>query len=242
MDLNVINSKIKEAEEILGYTFKDKSLIFTALTHPSFANEVNMYITEEEKKIKNYEKLEFLGDSILYFIVSIILCSEHKEANEGTLTFMRQKIVAEHNLAFGMKRSGLNNCVILGKGERINGKPCDNKKILCDVAEAILAAVYMDSNLDNAKEIIVKYFINDEYADNEYLLGDSKTKIQEYAQANGMGLPEYKVVKEEGLPHEKTYYVDLYLEGKKITSGKGGSKKNASKEAAYKALKKLEIK
>lgn len=220
---------MEKLEKKLGYSFTDKILLKTALTHTSYANE---------HRCDSYERLEFLGDSVLSIIVSEYLFDKLKNNNEGELSRIRAAVVCEPSLAALSRKIGLDEYLLLGNGdEKIGSRKRDS--ILSDIFEAVLAAVYLDSNLDTARKYlieIIKDTINNAMAhcsDKDY-----KTTLQETVQKkhHGRASIEYKIVRETGPEHMKTFYVELFINEKKVSQGIGKSKKEAEQEAAKKAL------
>mgnify|MGYP004653328385 CR=1 FL=1 len=167
-------------ETIIGYTFKDKSLLNMALTHSSYANE---------NKVKNYERLEFLGDSLLEYIVSDYIYKNFPAEKEGSLTKIRAKMVQEKTLADIVLNLGISQFVRVGRSLKNDIK----QSILCDVYESLLGAIYLDSNLDNAYNYVLKTLVKDKknIEDFENLIIDYKTPLQELCQAKNLKL-DYK--------------------------------------------------
>lgn len=218
---------IESIESIIGYSFKNKDLIVQAITHSSYANERRINI------IPDYERLEFLGDAVLELTVSDFLYSQSDEYKEGMMTRMRAALVCEQSLSACIKENGIYKFILLSKGEENTGGR-QRESILCDVFEAIAGALYLDGGMDVAKKYIYDFLLND--WENKMLFTDSKSILQEKVQDKGQKL-EYKVVKEDGPSHDKTFYVCAYIDGKVISDGEGHSKKAAEQMAAYKYLK-----
>lgn len=219
-----------ELEKRLGYTFNNKQLLKTALTHTSYANE---------HRCESYERLEFLGDSILSIIVSEYLYNKMKKNDEGDLSRIRAQIVCEDSLASLSRKIGLGEFLLLGKGdEKLGSRNRDS--ILSDIFEAVLAAVYLDSNIDVTRDYliaIIKDTIEEAIVHSAHK--DYKTTLQEVVakKSHGKAKVMYKTVGETGPEHMKTFYVELLIDGKKVAEGSGSSKKEAEREAAKKALK-----
>ena len=215
-------------EKIIGYTFSDKELLTTALTHRSFA-QIN------EKKINN-ERLEFLGDSILGFCVAEYLFENYKKLPEGQLTKIRSLVVCENALYNIAQKIELGKYLRLGRGEeQSNGR--NRPSILSDAMEALFAAIYLDGGADAAKTVIIS-LLKDEIEKvikfEDYR--DFKTLLQEITQKDNGKSPVYDLVKEEGPDHDKTFTVTVSLDGKVLASGVGHSKKEAEKHAAKTAV------
>lgn len=214
---------------MIGYVFRDQTLLKLALTHSSFSNELKM------NKTDNYERLEFLGDAVLELVVSEYLYLTQPQMHEGNMTKTRASLVCEPTLAFCAKNFGLGRFLLLGKGEeQTGGRQRDS--IISDVFEAIIGAIYLDGGFEPASNFIKKYVLSD--MEHKIEFTDSKTILQEYAQENGTKLA-YELVSEEGPAHDRVYVVNALLDGKVVASGEGKTKKTAEQHAAFVVLKKL---
>mgnify|MGYP002679802582 CR=1 FL=1 len=216
---------LKKLEENIEYTFKNINLLKTALTHKSYANENN---------VQSYERLEFLGDSILEFVSSKILYEKYKNLSEGEMTKVRAYSVCEDSLYTIAIKHNFSDFLYLGKSERAS--KTNKKAILADTVEAVIAAIYFDSGIEEAEKFIVKNIISIIDTAIENGLKDYKTILQEKLQVHGEVTIKYNVIKEEGPDHDKTFTVELECNGKKLAEGIGHSKKNAEMEAAKHAL------
>lgn len=217
-------------EESIGYTFKSKSLIEKALTHTSYANENN---------VKSNEKLEFLGDSILEFISSKYLYTNYPKFNEGELTKIRATVVCEASLYEVAKRHNIMQYIKVGKSERAC-RGYEKPAILADSIEAIIAAIYFDGGIEEAEKFIIDNLKDTmEIATQNVGLKDYKTVLQEKLQENGEVHIEYRKISENGPDHNKSFVVEVLLNGDILASGEGKSKKLAEMQAAKKALEKL---
>lgn len=216
-------------KKIYGYTFKNKELLKTALTHTSYAYE---------QKCKSNERLEYLGDSILEFISSEYLFKNYENLSEGEMTKVRSYAVCENGLYEVALKHDFSDFLYLGKSER--SEKNKKKAILADSVEAVIAAIYLDSGIEEARKFIIEN-IKDliEYASHNVGLKDYKTVLQEKLQVNGDIKIEYKIIGESGPDHDKTFVAEVDCEGKKLAEGKGRSKKAAEMEAAKKALENL---
>jgi len=165
--------KLNELEEILGYQFKDKALLLQAITHSSFSNE------QKINKRPHYERVEFLGDAVLELVSSEFLFKEHTDLPEGKLTKMRASMVCEPYLAFCAKGIGLDQFILLGKGEESTGGR-KRESIISDVFEAVIGAIYLDGGMEPAKEYIYRVVLD--HIDEKRLFSDSKSALQEYVQ------------------------------------------------------------
>lgn len=215
-----------ELENLIGYSFKDKSHLDIAFTHKSYTNE-NLI-----KKHQSYERYEFLGDAILEYLVSDFLYKEYPNKPEGELTKLRASIVCEFTLSGIARELKLGHYGFFSKGEKNTGGN-NRDSILCDMFESLLGAIYLDGNMDCARAFVERFLLTD--IDSKKLYYDSKTNLQEYVQKHGKSL-EYKVISETGPEHNKEYTVNLFIDGKLISSGAGHSKKTAEQNAAYQAL------
>ena len=218
---------LTKLEEELGYKFKNINLLKTALTHTSYAYENN---------VKSYERLEFLGDSILEFICSEFLFENYNGLSEGEMTKVRAYAVCEDSLFSIAKKHNFSDFLYLGKSEI--GSKDDKKAILADTVEAIIAAIYIDSGdiayskkfiIDNIKDAV-------EYSSKHVGEKDYKSALQEKLQVNGDISIKYNIISEKGPDHDKLFTAEVIVEGKKLAEGTGRSKKHAEMEAARLAL------
>ncbi|MBQ9298010.1 MAG: ribonuclease III [Clostridia bacterium] len=214
-------------EQELGYTFNNKLLLSQALTHTSYAYE---------NKVESNEKLEFLGDAILEVIISKYLYKNYKNLREGEMTKVRATVVCEDSLYVIAKKHNFSDFLKLGRSEIVNnGK--ERPAILADSVEAIIAAIYLDSNIKNAETFILNNLKEAvETASKHVGMKDYKTVLQEKLQTNGTVHIEYITIDEQGPDHAKVFTVELKVNGKVITHGSGKSKKEAEMHAAQKAL------
>ena len=216
---------MKEFEKIIGYTFRDKSLIERALWHSSYANE------NHSPKNSN-ERLEFLGDSVLGFITAEYYY-KNSSLPEGELTRLRASTVCEKALFEFSKEIELYKFIKLGKGEENTGGR-DRASINSDAFEAVIAAIYLDGGMEEAKNFVLRFVEGHAKTQNTYK--DCKTKLQEVIQKNPEEKLEYVLVGEYGPDHNKTFEVEVHLNSNVIGRGSGSSKKNAEQEAAREAL------
>ena len=227
---DVIRESIRAFEEKIGYEFKDKTYIQTALTHSSFANE--------HKEFNYNERLEFLGDSVLGLVVSDYLFRARNDLPEGKLTRLRANVVCEESLSAVARKINLGDHLFLGKGEKTSGGS-DRDSILADATEAVIAAIYLDGGFDQAKDFILSN-LRDTIAKNidGNIFRDYKTILQEIIQGNN-GKISYKLVGESGPDHNKEFEMQVKCGQDTIGIGKGKNKKEAEKEAARDALVKM---
>lgn len=210
------------------YKFNDEKLFKSSMTHSSYANE--------QKNVKSNERLEFLGDSILGIICAEYLYNKYPDMEEGELTKHRAAIVCEKSLYEVGMYFGIDESIILGKGEEANGGR-KRHSIIADAVEALLASIYLDGGMESAKDFALSFIPERE---NMSLKGkafnDYKTALQEIVQKNHQETLSYKLVKEEGPDHDKVFTVEILLNSNVFASGNGKSKKEAEQMAAKQAL------
>ena len=223
---------MKVFEEIIGYKFKDRSLLQTALTHSSYANEMN-------GKVDYNERLEFLGDSVLGMITAEYLFTHHPEMPEGKLTKTRSSMVCEKSLHKFAQSIKLGEFMYLGKGE-INTGGRERPSILADAFESVIAAIYLDAGFEEAKKFVLGFISNADIE--EPVITDYKTALQEIVQKNPGEYLEYFMVGESGPDHCKTFIVEVHLNNNVIGTGEGRSKKQAEQMAAKATLRLMGIK
>lgn len=216
---------LKVLEKKLNYTFKDIKLLKKALTHSSYVNENNM------KSYESNERLEYLGDAVLGLVIGEYFYKNFPKDLEGSLTKMRAESVNEKVLFYISKKLSLGNAIEFGKGEIKNGGRT-RESTSADALEALIGAIYLDSDFDNAKRIVLNLF-QDFLEEDSYKLFniDFKTKLQEEVQKSGKKA-EYKLVREEGPDNDKTFYTELFLDEVLVGRGKGKTKKESQQEAA----------
>ena len=218
-------------EDRLGYRFVSRDLLTRALTHKSYSHEAR-----HESALDN-ETFEFLGDSVLGFVIGDILFKQFPALDEGALSKMKAYLVSATSLAEKARSYGMGDVIYLGVGEEKSGGR-KKESLLANLFEAMIAAIYLDGGIAPARELIERSFGKDiESIDAEDLLfKDYKTALQELAQGQGLQLPEYSVVQEVGPDHEKRFIVEVKV-GSLVARGEGSSKKEAQQEAAKHALR-----
>lgn len=221
---------LQELQEKIGYQFQEEALLKQALTHSSFANE------QKINKLKNYERLEFLGDAVLELISSEFLYNENVDMPEGQLTRLRASMVCEPALAYCARDINLNSYILLGRGEESTGGRTRDS-IISDVMEAVIGAIFLDGGIENAKKFIYRFVLSD--LENKILFLDSKTLLQEEIQKKNTAQLRYELVGETGPDHDKQFHVEAYLNNQLIGCGVGRTKKSAEQQAAYEALLKM---
>ena len=209
--------------DALGYQFKKSELLRRALTHPSMGPKDN-------------QRLEFLGDAVLQFIMSDLLYESHPDCHEGQLTHLRALSVCEANLSQVARKLGVGEVLVMDRGEELTGGR-EKPSVLCDAMEAILAAVYLDGGLAAARELILRCWPKPE--DVQRPMQDSKGALQEYLQRDGSDAPSYEIVAQDGPPHDRTFEAVVSHNGIALAHGTGRTKKQAEQAAALKALTEL---
>ncbi len=221
-------------ENRIKYHFSDGSILFLALSHSSYTNEMRM------SKEKSNERLEFLGDAVLELVTSEHVYKEYGNLSEGDLTKLRASIVCEQTLSACARDLQLGQYLFLGKGEDISGGR-ERDSILSDALEAVIGAIYLDGGFTNAKEFIQSFILAD--IKNKDLFFDSKTILQEIIQnEDNKQKLRYKLISEEGPDHNKTFTIAVCIGNDEIGKGTGRTKKAAEQEAAYQAIQKLKKK
>ncbi len=219
-----------ELEQILGHHFSNPSLLTTALTHSSYANDLR------SKEIPCNERLEFLGDSVLNLITAEYLFTKFSHRAEGELTKARASIICEascHEIAVEIS---LGQFLYLGRGEEQSGGR-QRTSTLADALEAVVAALYLDAGLEEARRFLLPYIEKRVHCVmNELFFKDYKTALQEIVQKNKQETLRYVLTDETGPAHAKHFTVTLYLNSNPIATGQGHSKKEAEQNAAYAAL------
>ena len=194
--------KVDEFEKKINYKFKNKSLINLAFTHSSFKN----------KKNKNYERLEFLGDRVLALVISEDLFLKYPTEDEGALSKRLSDLVSKQKLLEVANEISIKEMLKIDQFEKRNLKLKKNISILSDVCEALIGAIYLDSNLENAKKFISKYW-KKKISKNILPPQDPKSLLQEVAQKKGLNLPKYILKNKEGPPHNPRFEVEVFLKG-----------------------------
>ena len=217
----------KLAEKI-GYQFHDRNLLVTALTHSSYANE-------KHGEAQSYERLEFLGDSILGLVTAEFLYQHEPSLPEGRMTRLRAELVCETSLHKTALALGLGSYMRLGKGEEHTGGR-ERPSILADMVEAIIAALYLDSGMGEARRFIMARVLNEVEFGDSHRSGDYKTQLQEAVQRKSNQVIAYRQVGESGPDHDKTFTFEVMINGVVSGQGSGKTKKEAEQMAACKAL------
>ncbi len=227
--LENIESKLNEFEDIIGYKFKNQKLLFEALSHSSYANEM------KKSHLRSNERLEFLGDSVLSIVVSDYLYRHFKHLPEGELTRVRASLVCEKALFEFSDQIRLSDFILLGKGE-MRSQGNKRPSTVSDAFEAVIAAIYLDGGLEAAKDHIMRFMPDNIISKKKDSNEDYKSILQEIIQRNPEENIEYRLVDESGPDHDKKFTVRVMLNSNVIGEGTGKSKKNAEQTAAKEAL------
>ncbi len=225
---------LNEFEDIIGYSFTNRELLITALTHSSFVNENR----SKDPTLEANERFEFFGDAIIEFYISEYLFNKYGSFPEGDMTKLRASMVCEQSLAECAKQIRLGEFMRMGKGEALSGGR-ERASITSDAFEALVAAIYLDSGNDTAvSRFIAEHLIKG--LENKTLFFDAKTRLQEIAQQKGSNNLRYELISESGPSHNKTFEIAAILNEEEVGRGKGHSKKAAQQAAAEEAIRKLE--
>jgi ribonuclease-3 len=226
-----VEEDVSAFEQRIGYTFQSREVLDRALTHKSYSHE------SKQEGVRHNETFEFLGDSVLGFIIGDLLFRNFPELDEGALSKIKAYLVSASSLAEKARHFGMGEVIRLGVGEEKTGGR-KKESLLANLFEAMVAGVYLDGGVDAARQFLVHAFGADIRAinDQDLLFHDYKTALQELAQGRGLSLPEYSVVEEVGPDHDKTFIVDVRI-GSSVARGEGSSKKEAQQQAAKHALR-----
>lgn len=209
-------------------SFKNEDLLKQALTHRSWVNE-------NSENLGTNERLEFLGDAILEFVVSKAIYDKFPNEEEGYLTALRANLVNTKNLAEVAKKLSIGKMILLSKGEE-DGGGRDNSSLLADTVEAIIGAIFLDRGIESSEKFIQENILIDVDKKASLPLKDPKSLLQEKVQAKGLPAPRYQVVSELGPDHNKEFTIEVTINGKPEAKGTGKSKSEAEQSAAVNAL------
>jgi ribonuclease-3 len=225
--------KLEQLQQSLGYRFTQYTLLQQALTHPSFHNE-------QETGGGDYQRLEFLGDAILGMLLAEAFFARFPAADEGELSRYRALLAEQGSLAGIAREQGIGAYIRLGRGEDQSAGR-DKDSILCDVLEALIAAVYLDGGMEAARRMVLALF--DDLIDapwGQTASRDAKSELQEVLSARSLPPPEYRLAEESGPPHDRHFRFLVLIEDRVVGEGHGRSKKIAQQAAATRALELLE--
>lgn len=232
--LTLHGERIGHVEKSLKYSFKEKNLILSAITHSTYSYENKNISTE------NNERLEFLGDSVLDLVIGEILFNDQNVYDEGTMTKIRALVVCENTLCEVAKELHLGEKLLLGKGEETTGGRSKNSN-LSDAVEAVVAAVYLDGGIGEAGRVVEMLFSKYiKEAKKGRIVYDYKSRFWEFVQSiREQESIKFNIVKEEGPVHKRKFYSQVVRKGEIIGSGNGSTKKEAEQNAAKEALCKM---
>ncbi len=226
--------KLLGFEKKIGYSFKNKDLLIQALSHSSFAYENPQDIHSDN------EVMEFLGDSVLGLIIADYLCRSYPELSEGELSKLKSQAASTTALYSFAKNINLDKYILLGKGEEKSGGR-NKKTILAGAFEALIAAIYQDSGITDARNLLLSQVqsLFKKINVDKFLINNYKSALQEYLQKANLPAPSYKTITKRGPNHKMSFTVEVSSEKKPLAKAKGSSKKIAEQKAAQKALKSL---
>ncbi|MBQ8288793.1 MAG: ribonuclease III [Clostridia bacterium] len=223
---------LSQLEQRIGYRFQNPTLLKNALIHSSYANESG----SKHPALDCNERMEFLGDTVLSLVVSTYLFQNHPDLPEGNLSKLRSFTVCEKALAEFAAEIRLGDYLLLGKGED-NNNGRQRPSITSDAFEALIAAIYLDSGLENAQTFVLRFAVpHIEHLLSEQITEDYKTALQQIVQQEQGEKLEYILIAEEGPPHQRTFTMEARLNSNVIGRGVGSSKREAEQRAAKEAL------
>jgi len=231
-----LRDEFESLQAAIGYRFRDRGLLEHAMTHTSRANE------DASGGVRDNESLEFLGDAVLGFVIADVLFREFPEFDEGEKSKTKAALVSTTTLARQAERLNLGDHLLLGRGEEKTGGR-RKQALLADGYEALIAAIYVDGGVEQARAFITREFATliDDVRRHGVAEQDYKSALQEYLQSQDRGLPEYRLAGTLGPDHRKLFHVEVVVGGEAMAEASGSSKKEAEQEAARMALEKLKI-
>ncbi len=231
-----MNDELEILQKKLNYEFKDKSLLTQALIHRSYSNEHPGY------KDRHNERLEFLGDAVLELVFSDLLFKKYRKLPEGRLTRYRSAMVCEPSFARLADYFTISDKLIMGKGEMLTGGS-KKKSLKADAFEAVCGAIYLDGGIEPVFALVESVFASmaEEVESHHIQFIDYKSRLQEYLHSKKTTDISYQLDRMEGMAHDRTFYMTLYVAEKKLATGRGKSKKAAEQEAARIALEMLGV-
>ena len=225
---------LENLEERIEYAFKDRTLLVRALTHSSYSNECQVEQGDNEQ-------LEFLGDTIIGFVVGEYLLVNHPDFSEGQLSKLRAQLVSSSSLFRLASGLELGRFLRLGKGEEKSGGR-KKQAVLVDATEALVAAVYLDGGMDAARRFVLEQLEEDlgDIRSGRFVSSDYKSRLQERLHSLREAPPEYSIIDESGPGHQRQFSVRLTIGGEPTAQGQGETRKSAEQDAARQALEKVE--
>jgi ribonuclease III len=225
--MNARATAIAELERRIGHNFSDRSLLERALTHAS--------VGDGAREVRHYERLEFLGDRVLNLLTAERLMKEHPDAREGEMSRRLAALVNVHACARVARQIGLSPALRLSaSATKVGARESEN--VLGDACEALIGAIYLDAGLEGARTFFDGAWTSEFAQGGEAALGDPKTRLQEWAQGQGLPLPAYRMVGREGPDHSPSFKVEVDVKGYKAEQATGRSKQEAEKAAALAML------
>lgn len=233
-----------QLEDRLGYRFKSSDLLERALTHSSAVPEMRAeraVDSPDAAAIQDNERLEFLGDAVLELLAREYLLESFPEWSEGQLSKSRAGLVNAHSLENAARRINLGEHLRLGRGEEKTGGR-EKPALLADAFEAVVAAVYLDAGLGSTREMLKRLLFEQALEERGERIADSdrKSALQEFLQGNGKPPAEYRLSGESGPDHQKMFEVEVWIDGERMATGEGSTKKEAEQRAAQSAMEHLE--
>jgi ribonuclease-3 len=229
-----MRADLEVLESAAGHAFRDRDLLVRALTHTSYAYEKNVPLSDNEQ-------LEFLGDSILGFLVSEYLIGRYPSYREGRLSILKNFLVSASHLHEVAQKLELGEYLLLGRGEELSGGRV-KKGLLADAVEALIAAIYLDGGIEEARRFVVRHILGETAAIAEYaesLFTNFKGALQEIARSLNLPGPRYSVISEHGPAHARTFTVEVRIGDEWVAQAEGDSKKSAGQKAAQVILQQL---
>lgn len=234
------SSKDKQFEDRLGRKFQNPELLQRALTHSSAVPDLRASDATGVVPPEDNERLEFLGDAVLNLLASEYLLEKFPQWSEGQLSKSRARLVNAQALQSAARRINLGEHLRLGRGEE-KTKGREKPALLADAFEAVIAAIYLDGGLAAAREMLrTALFESVEERGTSLFETDRKSALQEFLQGRGKPPAEYRLAAESGPDHHKTFQVEVWIDGSRMASGQGTTKKEAEQRAAGSALERLE--
>ncbi len=225
--------ELEQLQDLLGYHFQDLSLLARACIRESFINE-------ESFEGRSNERMEFLGDSVLGFIIADILFHKYPQVREGVLAQKKAVIVSTDSLSKIAVEQGFTEYIKVGRGEDDGCMPLTRQRSLnADFTEALIAAIYLDGGNQPAYDFIARTFHQTIENSDTSIIENYKTQLQEFLQARYRATPTYKVISSDGPSHDPWFSIEVYFFDVKLGIGQGGSKREASQDAAYNSLQQL---
>ena len=234
----------RQLEDRLGYRFKNPGFLERALTHSSAVPEMRAECAADSADaaaIQDNERLEFLGDAVLELLAREYLLESFPEWSEGQLSKSRAGLVNAHSLEDAARRIKLGEHLRLGRGEEKTGGR-EKPALLADAFEAVVAAVYLDAGLGSTREMLKRLLFEQALEERGVRIADSdrKSALQEFLQGNGKPPAEYRLSGESGPDHQKMFQVEVWIDGERMATGEGSTKKEAEQRAAQSAMELLE--